>query len=123
MFYDNDGNLICNPVMYMMALAFADNAFENNFTCPEEIYRLVVPPESDRIRLRWKDSWAETPIFRDIENTANGVRVSRTKSLQYPKHRHYFIRLGRTCGFEKILEFYDLRRASGKELTSKNAIV
>jgi hypothetical protein len=109
--------------MYMMALAFADNAFLNNFTCPEEIYRLVVPPESDRIRLRWKDSWAETPIFRDIENTANGVRVSRTKSLQYPKHRHYFIRLGRTCGFEKILEFYDLRRASGKELTSKNAIV
>ena len=56
MFYDNDGTLMCNPIMYMMALAFADNAFQNNFTCLEEIYSLVVPPELDRIRLRWKDS-------------------------------------------------------------------
>jgi hypothetical protein len=29
--------------MGMMALAFADNVFENNFTCPEQIYSLVVP--------------------------------------------------------------------------------
>ena len=56
MFYDNDGNLICNLVIYMIALAFADNAFKNNFTYLEEIYRLVVPPKSDCIRLRWKDS-------------------------------------------------------------------
>jgi hypothetical protein len=105
--------------MYMMALAFANNAFENNFTCSGEIYRLVIPPESDRIRLRWKDSLAETPIFRDIQNTPDGIRISRTKSLQYPKHKQHFIRLGRTYGFEKILEFYDLRRVSGKELTSE----
>jgi hypothetical protein len=104
-----------------MALAFADNAFENNFTQPEQIYSLVVPPESDRIRLHWKDSWAKTPIFRDVERTASGVRVSQTKSLQYGKHRNHWIRLGRTCGFKKKLEFYDLRRASGKELTSENA--
>jgi hypothetical protein len=104
-----------------MALAFADDAFENNFTRPEEIYNLVVLPESDRIRLRWKGSWAETPIFRDVEHTANGIRVSLTKPLQYAKHRSHWVRLGRTCGFEKKLEFYDLRRASGKELTSENA--
>lgn len=53
-FYDNESNLVCNPVMYMMALTFADNAFENDFTCPEDIYKLVVLPESDRIRLQWK---------------------------------------------------------------------
>ena len=121
MFYDNDGNLICNPVMYMMALAFADNAFANDFTCPEQIYELVVSPEADRIPLQWKESWAETLIFRDVENTANGFRVSPNKPLQYNKHRHHFIRLGRTCGFKKKLEFYDLRRASGKELTSEYA--
>jgi len=94
-FYDNDGNLVCNPIMYMMALAFADNAFENNFTRPEEIYSLVVPPESDRIRLRWKDPWPETPIFRDVEHTANGIRVSQTKSLEYGKHWSHWVRLGR----------------------------
>ena len=109
MFYNNDGNLVCNPVMYIMALAFTDNAFANDFTRPEQIYELVVPPEADRIRLQWKESWARTPIFCDVENTANGVRVSPNKPLQYDKHRYYFIRLGRTCGFEKKLEFYDLR--------------
>jgi hypothetical protein len=51
MFYNNDGNLICNLVIYIMALAFANNAFENNFTCLEEIYRLVVPPKLDYIYL------------------------------------------------------------------------
>jgi hypothetical protein len=39
-----------------MALAFANNAFENDFTCPNDIYKLVVPPELDRIRLQWKGS-------------------------------------------------------------------
>ncbi len=107
--------------MYMLALAFADNAFQNDFTGPEDIYKLVVPPETDRIHLQWEDSWAETPVFRDVEKTASGIRVSRTKSLQYHKHKQFFIHLGRTCGFEKRLEFYDLRRASGKELTSENA--
>ena len=71
----------------MLALAFADNAFENDFTGPEDIYKLVVPPETDRIRLRWKDSWAESPVFRDVEKTASGIRVSQTKSLQYHKHK------------------------------------
>ena len=42
--------------MYMLALAFADNAFKNDFTGPEDIYKLIVPPETDRIRLRWEDS-------------------------------------------------------------------
>jgi hypothetical protein len=41
MFYNNDGNLICNLVMYIMALAFANNAFKNNFTCLKEIYITV----------------------------------------------------------------------------------
>jgi len=77
MFYDNDGNLVCNPVMYMMALAFADNAFHS----PQQIYELVVPHESDRIRLQRKESWAKTPIFCDVENTSNRILVSSTKPL------------------------------------------
>jgi hypothetical protein len=104
-----------------MALALADNAFENKFTSLEQIYNLVVPSTTDRIRLKWNSEWAQRPIFRDVENTPAGVRISKTKALQYPKHRHHFIRLGRTCGFRKRLEFYDLRRASGKRLNSKGS--
>jgi len=51
MFYNNNSNLICNLVMYIIALAFANNTFKNNFTCLEEIYKLVVPPKLDYIRL------------------------------------------------------------------------
>jgi hypothetical protein len=35
----------------MLALALADNAFKNNFTSPNNIYRLVVPSKIDYIRL------------------------------------------------------------------------
>lgn len=115
-FYEED-DLSCSVVLYMLALAFADNAFRNKFTSPQDLYDLVVPPEQDRIRLRWDQTWAQQPIFRDIEHTSQGLRISKTKSLQYGKHRYHFIRLGRTCGFEKQLEFYDLRRGSGKNLT------
>jgi hypothetical protein len=52
MFYNNSANLTCNTVMYIIALALADNAFENDFTYLEAVYGLIVPPELDRISLQ-----------------------------------------------------------------------
>lgn len=98
----------------MMSLALADNAFENGFTSLAQIYRLVVPSSTDRIRLKWDKEWAERPIFRDVEK---GL-ISKTQSLGYRKHRDFFVRLGRTCGYRKKLQMYDWRRASGKKLNS-----
>jgi hypothetical protein len=118
-FYEAE-DLACCGVTFMLALALADNAFKNKFTSLKDIYSLVVPPDTDRIRLQWDDEWAERPVFRDVEHTASGIRISKTKALQYTKHRHHLVRLGRTCGYEKRLEFYDLRRASGKRLNGKS---
>ena len=104
-----------------MALALADNAFKNKFTSLAQIYDLVVDTsETDRIRLKWDKAWAKRPVFRDVQNTPDGVRVSTTRPLSYQKHRHYFIRLGRTCGYRKKLQFYDLRRGSGKMLNGRS---
>jgi len=103
----------------MPALTLADNAFKNKLTSLKYIYGLIVPPDTDRIRLQWDDEWAKRPVFCDAEYTANRVRMSKTKALQYTKHRHYLVHLGRTCGFEKRLELYDLWRASGKRLNGK----
>ena len=100
-------------------MALADGAFKNKLTSLRDVYSLVVPPDTDRIRLQWDEDWAQRPVFRDVEHTANGIRVSLTKALDYSKHRHHLIRLGRTSGFEKKLEFYDLRRASGKRLKGR----
>ena len=51
----------------MVALALADNAFENKFTSLAQIYSLIVPATTDRIRLKWDSEWAERPIFGDVE--------------------------------------------------------
>lgn len=37
--------------MYILALAFVNNAFKNNLTSPKAIYKLVVPLEIDCIYL------------------------------------------------------------------------
>jgi hypothetical protein len=103
-----------------MALALADRAFKNKFTALSQIYDLIIPSDTDRIRLKWDDTWARRPIFRDVEKTPEKeVHISETKPLQYSKYRHYFVRLGRSCRYRKRLVFYDLRRASRKKLNSR----
>ncbi|KAK3943401.1 hypothetical protein QBC46DRAFT_420865 [Diplogelasinospora grovesii] len=81
--FREDDMLIHDPLIPIMGLSFADNAFKNGFKDP---YTLIVPPYSDRLRLQWKEEW-----------------------------RH-LIRLGRSIGLAKALEWYDLRRGSGKKL-------
>jgi len=118
-FRDDEGIENC-PIIFFMALAIADKAFQNNFTSLRQIYELVVPIEkTDRIRLKWNKVWAKRAVFRDVEHTIAGVCISETKSLRYQKHRHIFIGLGRTCRFRKRLQWYDLRRGSGKGLNGK----
>ncbi|KAK3934553.1 hypothetical protein QBC46DRAFT_368131 [Diplogelasinospora grovesii] len=55
-------------------------------------------------------------MFRDVEPSVNGVHVALDRALQYSKERGHLIRLGRSIGLAKALEWYDLRRGSGKKL-------
>lgn len=121
-FYEGE-NLICCPVLFTMALALADNAFENKFTSLEQIYNLVVPSSTDRIRLKWDKEWAKRPIFRDVEGFQGGVRISKTRALCYAKHRRCFVRLGRTYGIRKRIRWYDLRRGSGRKLNGRSHLL
>ncbi|MAD84687.1 MAG: hypothetical protein CL912_17140 [Deltaproteobacteria bacterium] len=121
--FRDDESIICCPVIFIVALAIADNAFKNKFTSLRQIYDLVVPKGTDRIRLKWDDDWAKRPIFRDVEQTPTKVQISKTKSFPYAKHRYYFVRLGRTCCFRKRLQWYDLRRGSGKGLNGENDLL
>jgi hypothetical protein len=105
------------PLMYFLPLAFADDAFDANLCTPEQIYKLRIPPWKPKIEIKWKAEWRERPIFRDIEPTSDGVRISDTKHLDMQKHRANTKVLGREAGFRKIPEYYDLRRASGKLIT------
>ncbi|KAK4148395.1 hypothetical protein C8A00DRAFT_47713 [Chaetomidium leptoderma] len=113
-FHEED-TLLHDPVLYMESIAFADMAFEA-LKDPEDIYHFVIPPGSDRIILSWKPEWRDRPIFRALQGRGNNVGVALDKALQYKTARDCLIGLGRAVGFEKQLEWYDLRRGSGKKL-------
>ncbi|ODA78130.1 hypothetical protein RJ55_06734 [Drechmeria coniospora] len=114
--FREDDMLLYDPLILMMALAFCDNAFVNDISGPQSFYGLVVPPNQDRIRILWKEEWLKRPVFRDVEDTENGSQISLNKPLGYAKERRHLVRLGRSIGIEKQLEWYDLRRGSGKKL-------
>jgi len=108
MFYEGTDLVICFIIPFL-ALAFTNDVFEANVTTLTEIYNLVIPARKIHMHLKWKTEWAERPIFRDVEATPTGMRISENKHLQYSKHRHHFIYLSYTCGFKKVLQFYDFQ--------------
>ncbi len=114
--FREDDMLLYDPLIPIMALAFADKAFINDIQDPEDIYKFAVPPNSDRLRLQWKKEWQDRPLFRDVEDTEEGICIALDKALSYQKERRHLIRLGRAIGIAKALEWYDLRRGSGKKL-------
>jgi hypothetical protein len=66
----------------MLALALADNAFENGFTSLAQSHKLIVLGSTDRIRLKRDKEWAERPIFRDVEKTpGDEARISETQPI------------------------------------------
>ncbi|KAI5459500.1 hypothetical protein BGZ63DRAFT_448187 [Mariannaea sp. PMI_226] len=113
-FHEED-TLLHDPILHMLSLVFADGAFLNDFSSPERIYEMVVPTHMDRVKIPWKEEWRGRPIFRDVD----GLKVSLEKALKYCKTRGDLIRLGRALGYAKRLEFYDIRRGSGKKLHEK----
>ena len=114
--FREDDMLLYDPLIPILALAFCDNAFVNDLAGPQSLYSFVVPPSQDRIRVLWKKEWLKRPVFRDIEKTANGPQISLDKPLGYYSEQQRLIRLGCLIGIEKQLEWYDLRRGSGKKL-------
>ncbi|KFA51967.1 hypothetical protein S40293_11405 [Stachybotrys chartarum IBT 40293] len=50
--FHEEHTLLHDPVLHMLALAFADGAFLNEFSSPEQIYEIEVP-------LRWRRATAK----------------------------------------------------------------
>lgn len=47
----------------MLALALADGAFKNKLTSLSDVYSLVVPSDTDRIRLQWMRTGYKSLFF------------------------------------------------------------
>ncbi len=50
-----------------------------------------------------------------------GITIALDKAFPYKKARQYLIYLGRALGYEKMLEWYDLRRGTGQKLNGLSA--
>ena len=86
------------------------------------MFDLHIPVGRDVLRIKWKKELLNQPFLCDVRNTSEGVRILKDKAFPYTKYRDIFVRLGRVAGFEKSLELYQLRRASGRNINSEFAL-
>jgi len=90
-------------------MAFADGAFEApDLTTPERLYNLQVEPGLRQRRVTWKETFLDTPIFRDPEG-----QVPRYPALAYQTRK-----LGKATGFKRVLTTYCLRRGTANSINS-----
>ncbi|KAH7007892.1 uncharacterized protein B0I36DRAFT_258359, partial [Microdochium trichocladiopsis] len=104
-------NLIHCVQSGLLALAIADRAFVDDITCLQDIYKLRVPSTMDRLKLQWKADWSNKFIFR--QGPLHSDHITYQQCLQAIQA------LGRVCGYEEKLRFYQIRRGSGKKLTEE----
>jgi hypothetical protein len=103
----------------MIAIAFANDAFNANIKSLEEIFKLQVKKPRHSLQLKWKKSILKTPIFRQAVPSADWVRTSHTIASHYYNYLYYLQRLGLEVGFPQILAPYGIRRGSGEAVDGK----
>ncbi|KAH7111146.1 hypothetical protein B0J11DRAFT_543970 [Dendryphion nanum] len=101
-------------VSYMLGIGGGRNAFRDNFTSFQQIFDLVIPEERNLLRIKWKKELLDKPFFCDV---IGGV-IYGNKAFSYAKYRDTFVRWGRVAGIERRLELYQVRRGSGRNISS-----
>ena len=76
-----DYQLAYCPIVYITALAFADDAFENARLTPELLYKLRVPSRLHCLPLRFKKSMLNTPIFRNTVQSVSSVHTNPARPM------------------------------------------
>ena len=118
-FYENDYLMFC-PVLYMLALAFADNAFaSDDIKSAQDIHKLIVPEFKESIYLKWKDEWMSRPIFRRACSTVDGPVTSMVKALPYASYASHLSRLAIGAGFRASFTAYAFRRGAAQVINSE----
>ncbi|EMD65860.1 hypothetical protein COCSADRAFT_310320 [Bipolaris sorokiniana ND90Pr] len=113
-----EGTLAFCIVSYILSIGVGQGALRDDFTSVQDVFDLNIPVGRDVLRIKWKKELLNQPFLCDVRNTSEGVRILKEKAFPYAKYRDIFVRLGRVAGFEKSLELYQLRRASGRNINS-----
>ncbi|KAH0542349.1 hypothetical protein FGG08_003287 [Glutinoglossum americanum] len=102
--YEKTDTLLVNPVLFLLAIALADNAFRDYSTL-EEILAIEPPADEDLYHIEWKDDILDMPFFRTatFEGPTNKIQKSNSFS-------HQLVALGRRAGYEENITVHDARR-------------
>jgi hypothetical protein len=98
------------PILHIVALAFRDNAFENERLTPDLIWKLEVPKWLPSLPLRWKKDKLRLPILRRMCQTANGPGIHSSLPMTYNHSRMALQDIGKGLGYEDELTHYCFRR-------------
>jgi hypothetical protein len=109
-------------VSYILSIGVSQEVLRDTFTSVQDIFDLRIPADRDLLRIKWKKGLLNQPFLCDARNTSEGVCIQKEKAFPYAKYRDIFLCLWRVAGFEKSLELYQLRRASGRNINSKSAL-
>ena len=87
---------------------------------PEQLFRLRVPGGLNQQELPIKDSMKGVPLFRRLESTVHGLRISPVAAATHNWLRERVAMLGVVTGFELPVGPYCFRGGNGEALDSSS---
>ena len=102
--YEKTDTLLINPVLFLLAIALADNAFKDYSTL-EEILAIEPPVDEDLCHIEWKDNILDIPFFRSATFRGPTGNIQKSNSFS-----HQLVALGRRAGYEENITVHDARR-------------
>ncbi|KAH8685860.1 hypothetical protein BGZ60DRAFT_523134 [Tricladium varicosporioides] len=116
-YFQRSQHVYCE-VLWFLAFAFLDNAFED-YSTPLALFSKTNTTGCDEI-IRIKQSKLSMPILRRTEGLFSNVRFSTTLPLQDNFATSQAQRIFREMGFKERFTFYCLRRVVGNVIADMN---
>lgn len=95
----SDNQQVYCSITYILALAYADNAFESNEITSGLVLGLKVPKRLHTLPIPWKEEMKDVPIFRRMRRSASGIDVHPTLPMTYRTGNNALQRLGEVAGY------------------------
>ncbi|KAK4570554.1 hypothetical protein LTR86_002636 [Recurvomyces mirabilis] len=106
----------------LLGLLFADEAIAVPDLNPEQLFALRIPPGKRELVIPIEKSKAELPLFRKVEHTTHGLRISRQAVTENWLRERLHL-LGQVAGFEAPVKPYCFRRAHGHISASQRNLI
>ncbi|KAI9773400.1 MAG: hypothetical protein M1840_007615 [Geoglossum simile] len=102
--YEKTDTLLVNPVLFLLAIALADNAFRDYCTL-EEILAIEPPTDDNFFHVEWKEDILDVPFFQTTNSQGPTGKIQKSNSFS-----RQLVTLGRRAGYKENVTVHDARR-------------